>query len=76
MFIVYNAIMNKLWTRNEIIVNFYNAANEIENKLYKIYKKVIGMITVKNKFFTDKFVLMPQFAGTGSMGDLHENVIK
>ena len=30
---------------------------------------------MKNKFFTDKFVLTPKFAGTGSMGDLHVNTI-
>lgn len=28
--------------------------------------------TLKNKFFTDKFVLTPQFAGVGSMEDYYD----
>lgn len=28
--------------------------------------------SVKNKFFTDKFVLTPKFAGVGSMEDYYD----
>ena len=28
-------------------------------------------VTVKNKFFTDKFLLTPKFAGVGSMEDYY-----
>ena len=37
-----------------------------------IFKHALGEeVTVKNKFFTDKFLLTPKFAGVGSMEDYY-----